>query len=174
VTPERHITHLITHLEHTDLDRLKLRLIAAARRNDTATTGPDGYPAGGTSNGPPTGISDPTGTAATNPRQRDDVDHLVRRALSSLTTAVQALHTVEACITSVENLADDADLNPPPGCEIMARIGVWEPVHRRTTFNGDDYDLGRWVYDFARLAGRLPTRDECRLHAQGRRVRITA
>jgi hypothetical protein len=63
------------------------------------------------------------------------------------------------------------------GCELMARIGVWEPVFRSSDVNGNlprPYRLCRFAYEWVRHQGRLPTREELQAHADGRRIRVKA
>jgi hypothetical protein len=100
-----------------------------------------------------------------------------RRTLILLLFAALGRADWEAChrhVEALDALDTTDDESTEPGCDLMARIGVWEHVHRRTRIGDTPMALGRWCYDFARTNGRLPTEDETRTHADGRRVRIKA
>jgi len=77
------------------------------------------------------------------------------------------------------------------GCEVMAKVGSWEPVAHITgedsaiTVNGvvvyllpepkrRVVRLGSWAYAFARTHLRLPLEHEAERHAQGLKVRVKA
>lgn len=65
-----------------------------------------------------------------------------------------------------------------PGCEVMTSVGSWAPTHVKSTdlkgILDRPYRLGRWAWDFARQAGRVPTTEEATQHAQGRDVPVPA
>lgn len=67
---------------------------------------------------------------------------------------------------------DDAKPEPIPGCEVMRSVGVWESGE--LTYARGNLDrkmiLSRWAKTFVIKYGRLPTRAEAELRAQGRRV----
>lgn len=78
------------------------------------------------------------------------------------------------------DLADVARANsePVPECWLMRRhTDTFEPAHCATTIGGlldTERHVCRWVYDFARRQGRLPTPEECQRHAAGQTVRVGA
>lgn len=166
---------LVAYLQHRDWRSLARRLDLAVKRNRIRSAR-DGFPSGG--GGPRSGdVSDPTFNAATGRDPKDQLAELVQSAATHLEQAVVHVQGLAANLDAIDRLADDKDLNPEPGCWAMARIGHWEPVHRSGDVGGrlkEARPLGRWAYDFTVNEGRLPTPEECRAHAEGRRVRLRA
>jgi hypothetical protein len=111
--------------------------------------------------------------ARANP-QRDKEADAVRDALRALEDAVEALRRLRHRLDLVDAVRSDDDLTPEPGCWAMARVDVWEPIHRKTFHGGEERALGRFAYDFLRRTGRLPSLPECKAHAEGRRIHLDA
>lgn len=111
-------------------------------------------------------------------RRSDPFDADVLRAVAAVERAGDALASLTLALAEIaRHRVPEAPVSDENGarCTLMARIGVTEPVHARTTLDGllpTPTPVGRWVYDFARTIGRLPTADEMRAHADGRRVVI--
>lgn len=166
---------LVAYLQSRDFRSLSRRLDIAVKRNRIRSAR-DGFPSGG--GGTRSGdVSDPTFNAATGRDPKDHLSELVKSAASHLERSVVEFQGLEANLDAIDRLSDDKDLNPEPGCWAMARIGHWEPVHRSGDVGGrlkEARPLGRWAYDFVWNEGRLPTPDECRTRAEGRRVRLKA
>lgn len=163
-------------------DRLAV-LVERERRHGTNV--PDGMPrssmAGGSSGGGPTVLVDgdqvpvTSVEAAVIARERPPVDRqrrAVLEAVDALGAALDALRRAEHRLNLVDALRSDEELTPEPGCWAMARVGAWEPVHRKTFVGDEERALGRFAYDFVRRAGRLPTIEECRAHSEGRRIHL--
>lgn len=143
-----------------------------------------GYPttaSGATSNGGNT-TDTPTERAALNPdparQAHHDLTHQLDVAVRALANAARICKTWtrghQLTPTERDRLAH---ANAEPGCTILARIGVWEPIYRTTNLGGllpDERGVSRWVYDFAARTGRLPTHDEMRRHHTGRRITLRA
>lgn len=99
----------------------------------------------------------------------DRAGQAYERAARELDRVLRALDAIDLLD---ELRDDDAGLTPEPGCWAMARVESWEPVFRNTTLGGHTFPLGRWAYDWTRTTGRLPSEDECKRHAEGRKVRL--
>ncbi|HEV2071090.1 MAG TPA: hypothetical protein VGR26_14970 [Acidimicrobiales bacterium] len=172
----RQADELIGYLKRQDWGKLRKRMHEAIRRSDTPGPRRDGMGRAGEQTGVSGGgISDPTYGAAMSRQELDHVRGHTRLAAKHLEQAVVHFQAFVEQLQAVEQLASDEDLNPEPGCWAMARLRVWEPVHRTSDVGGklsEARPLGLWAYRFVRIAGRLPTVEECRAHAAGRRVRV--
>jgi hypothetical protein len=108
------------------------------------------------------------GTAPTNDRRA--------KAVQRLSDHIIALDVHARGIRNELALLARLDIAEPPAetpqCWAMARIGKDEDVFARRVIAGTGYSLGRWAYDWVGRHGRLPTEDECRAHAEGRKVRV--
>lgn len=166
---------LVSYLQQRDWRALNRRLDEAVKRNRIRATR-DGFPSGG--GGMRSGdVADPTFSAATGRDPKDLLAENVHAAASYLEDAVKAVQSFESRLAAIDRLSDDRDLNPEPGCWAMQRIGHWEPVHRTSDVGGrlkEPKPLGRWAYDVTVALGRVPTPEECRARAEGRRVRLRA
>lgn len=126
--------------------------------------------------------SDRTASVATHPSkaradEREMDRHLLAAARAMLAAERIVTHYTTGIPLKAEELAKlerDAD----PGCEILAKVGAWEPTYRQATTVGGRlpraYRLGRWTYDFVGKTDRLPNEGESRAHADGRRVLVSA
>ncbi len=160
---------------------------------------PDGYPAHG-EGGPPNlttggdgaldpdddeaGPTDDTSTeraalARVLGRQLGDpLDRATIAACADLAAALSFLAGLERKVADIGRLraARDPWQDRPTACALMAEVGHYEAALVGTTTLGDlladEQPVGRWCYDFARRLGRLPTEDERRAHADGKRVRV--
>jgi hypothetical protein len=169
---------LIAELRRQDWVKLRRRMHEAIRRNDGPTPRRDGLRRAGEGAGVRGGgVSDPTYGAAMG---RDELDRLrtfTRQAARHLENAVVEVRAFVEQLDAVEQLANDADLNPEPICWAMARVGSVEPVWRTGDVGGrlkEPRALGKWAYEFVMAMDRLPTDEECRARAEGRRVRVKA
>lgn len=178
------VARLGSAVANVPVERLTARLAGLVERERRhGTTVPDGSPRSsmGGSGGGPTVLVDgehvpvTTVEAAVIAREHPPVDRQRRAvvdAVDALAAALDALRRLEHRLALVDALRSDEDLTPEPGCWAMARVDVWEPVHRKTFVGGEERALGRFAYDFTRRAGRLPTIEECRAHAEGRRIHL--
>jgi len=108
-------------------------------------------------------------------KRRDVIDMNTAVAAGWIVQAEDLLRRAENKLAENERYQSNADLNPKPGCWVMARIEVFEESHRTSDLNGlfdEPKPICRWVYDFSRALNRLPSRDECRKHARGERVMV--
>jgi hypothetical protein len=165
---------LVDQLRKTDWLAMRARLLEALRRAGSAGAHPDGFSSGsGTGRG--SGTPDPTFSHANARGLHDPIREHALVALRALDNGVAELLTVQSRLRLIDHLVDVSELNPEPGCSAMAKVGGWEPVHVTTDLGGrlpEAVPLGRWAYDFARATGRLPTRQECQAHRDGKRVRV--
>ena len=166
---------LVDQLRTTDWLAIRSRLAEALRRAGSASARPDGFPtsSGGGARG--SGTGDPTFAAVEARGPRDSVREHAMVAAVALDDGVKRILTVQSRLRLIDQLVERADLNPEPGCSAMAKVGGWEPAHVTTDLGGrlpQAVVLGRWAYDFARAADRLPTREECQAHRDGKRVRV--
>lgn len=193
---ERRVDLLAGQLDKFDAHAAAKRLKAALRRERNNRADPDGFAQGtsgdgGSGGGPKITVDLEDGTRdtvdvtavelAVMRRERPTADPYrtgVRRAAKSFE---QAARQLDQCLKALDALDllddlrdDDAGLAPDPGCWAMARVDSWEPIFRRTKIGNRYFELGRWAYDFLGRAGRLPTTDECKRHAEGRKVMLPA
>lgn len=167
---------LLAYLASQDWKKERKRLEDAIRRNKISSAR-DGFPSGGDGGVSGGDRPDPTYTAAMSRDPKDLLDEHVKAAIHHLKTADKSIRDFKSRMDAIDRLSDDKDLNPEPGCWAMARIGHWEPVHRSSDVGGrlrEAKPLGRWAYDFVWAMGRVPTPEECRARAEGRRVRLKA
>lgn len=149
---------------------------------------PDGYPTTAIGAAPSTGtapyvpedergVDQPTERAviALARPHRDEYRRRVADANGYLADAARALRAANNCLRwCIDKPADTID----PGvnrqvCAVMKRVGVEEPVaHRIVDADGHAIPLGAWAYKFRHSHRRLPTDDEARQHAKGRRVMV--
>lgn len=192
---ERKVDLLAGQLDRFDPEAAARRLKQALRRERANSAQPDGWSEGagdgGNGSGPKVTVDLEDGTRdtvdvtavelAVMRRERPVADPYrtgVRRASQAFQNAVRQL---DQCLKALDALDllddlrdDDAGLAPDPGCWAMARVDSWEPIFRRTKIGNRYFELGRWAYDFVGRAGRLPTEEECRRHAEGRKVMLPA
>lgn len=67
--------------------------------------------------------------------------------------------------------------NPDECAHTRATVDAFEPVHCVSDCGGilpEPRPVCRWVYDFARSRGRLPSTSEMDLHQRGKMVRLPA
>jgi hypothetical protein len=60
---------------------------------------------------------------------------------------------------------------------LRQRADVYEEARSKTDLGGllnEPHHVSRWVQDFVKANGQLPTREQCRAHARGDRVMISA
>lgn len=63
------------------------------------------------------------------------------------------------------------------GCEVMATVGVWEPMHVYSDVNANldrKWRLGRWAYDWVLRHGQLPPHAARKARKDGKRYREKA
>lgn len=167
-----------------DWASLEQRLATALHRNATAANVRDGYSRQSTHAGAGAGKGDPgdstgmTGVArAEFAAMKDPIDEHTRAAAAALLQAVVSLQTMRSRLDLIDHLSSDEDLEPLPGCDVMARVDVFEPVHRTGDVGGRlkrPAALGKWAYEFVLNTGQLPSREQARAHAEGRRIRVKA
>lgn len=120
------------------------------------------------------GHSDPTAATALG---ADPTRHALRR-VEQCVTQLRAAATELAELRRVWlRTGADPTAEPEqrePGCEVMAKVGVWAPVHtKRKLPNGKGtIRLSRWAAEFIDEVKRPPTQEEAELHAQGKRVYV--
>jgi hypothetical protein len=169
---------LLGEMKHQDWGKLRRRMHEAIRRNDGPTPRRDGLRRAGDGTGVSGGgVSDPTYSAAMSREELDRVRTHTRLAARHLENAVLEVRAFVEQLEAVEQLANDADLNPEPICWAMARVGSVEPVWRTGDVGGrlkESRPLGKWAYEFVMAMGRAPAAEECRARAEGRRVRVRA
>lgn len=171
------VGELVGYLKRQDWKLVERQLAEAVRRAQSAKAVRDGYPSGGGSGSKGGEVPDPTHAAATG---RDPRDLVAEHAKAAATHLEDAVVHVQGCLRRldlIEQMTTGADLNPEPICWAMARVGSVEPVHRTSDVGGrlrEARPLGKWAYDFVVHQGRLPTVEECRARAEGRRVRVSA
>ena len=187
------VRRTVAQLHDIDLTAIARDLLALDDLNQRHPSTPDGYPtqtpgaAPATSNGHTGGVDVKLTSveAAADARRHSTGDpyHAIQaNALRAIHEALDRLDRARHLLDQVRHVpADRAALNPEPGCWAMGRIGAWEPVLCVTdlsTVLGHPLDeprpLGRWAYDFAKRAGRLPTVDECKRRQLGQRVMVDA
>jgi hypothetical protein len=95
-----------------------------------------------------------------------------REMILNLRQVVNGLDLIRGQLDRMDKVRAAAPESDDVGCEAMGQIGSWEPVEHRTQIDGRFYDLGGWAYKFSRRTGRLPSAEECRLHQQGKHVRV--
>ncbi len=179
---ERQLSELFGLLRSVkDWADLERRLAVAVRRNGTASTR-DGFadgngipsmPARGAVGGDRTGAK--AVASAEGHARRDPLDEHTVAAVRGLEQAVVGIQALRSRLDAIDHLSRPDDLNPEPGCVVMAKVGVWEPVHVISTVKGklkEPAPLGRWAYEFVRATGTLPSREQARAHADGRRIRL--
>lgn len=129
------------------------------------------------------GPSDPTGDTAMlgqqtgHDRRTAELDQAIRdliRATTIIDTFVRA-NTPRTATAKDRRDAEAANAGDPE-CFLMRRhADTFEPVLCESDLGGlleHPLPVSRWVHDFARRTGRLPTRAECLQHARGQRVMI--
>ncbi len=183
---DRQLSELFHRLRGVkDWGDLEKRLAGALQRNATATAARDGFSAtssgfagGGAGGGGE--VNDPTSKTAAARVEWGDVrdplaDH-TKVAVRALEQAVTSIQVLRSRLDAIDHLGDaDDQVESAPGCWLMGLVGVWEPVHRTGDVGGrlkEARPLGKWAYDFVRTTGELPTREQARAHAEGRRVRV--
>lgn len=186
---DRQLTELFAHLrgvKEKDWADLRRRLADALQRDATATAARDGF--SGTSSGfaaaggGTSGVNDSSGNTgvarAEWGERRDPLHEHTAAAVKALEAAVTAVQVLRSRLDAIDHLSDvDDQVDPAPGCWLMGLVGVWEPVHRTGDVGGrlkEPRPLGKWAYDFVRSTGELPTREQARAHAEGRRIRVKA
>lgn len=175
----RQVSDHFRALELKDRKELERRLGQAKKRNAGPRNARDGYPTGATGSGQDSG--DPVGAVATtnvstSPAKDPLADH-VEAAEGYLLQAVTSLGAMRSRLNAIDRLTDDSDLNPEPGCWAMARVGVYEPAHVMSDAKGaiaEPRPWGRWAHDYVLATGQVPTVEQCRDHAEGRRVKLKA
>ncbi len=180
MTPNpRQLKDLFATLAPKDRPELERRLAQAIKRNAGPRNARDGYPTGGTGSGKDPG--DPVGAVATTNVSalpvRDPLAEHVEAALGYLQQAADSIGALRSRLNAIDRLTDDSDLDPEPQCWAMKRIGVFEPAIVTSDAKGaikEPKPWGRWAYDFALATGEPPTLEQCRAHAEGRRVRLKA
>lgn len=178
----RQASTLFTQLRNMkDLTALERRLSAALKRNATAANVRDGYRGANFEPGRSSERSDPTYETAhsnvTGFPLRDPVGDAVEAAAGYLEQAVDSVNALRSTLNRIDNLASDQDLNPDPMCWAMARVGVFEPAITFSDAKGamnEPKHWGRWALDYALATGQAPTPEQCRAHAEGRKVRLKA
>lgn len=187
----------IATLETFDLAAFGRRLHAAVQRDRRHPSTPDGMPDHTIGASDPTPIVAPPrvdqhgqpipaeqpvtltpterAAAGRSHPPRDEHRDLTKTASRNLTAAVAALAAAQAALDKLDDIRDNHDgTSTEPGCRALARIGAWEPIYRRTTFQGESWPLGEWAYKFLLRVERMPTIDECAAHARGQRVMVKA
>lgn len=193
---------LIEQLDALDVHNLARRLTVALRR-DAIGSGNDGFPRGGGGGGDttimwcfthergdcPCAVSvdvphDPTGNAASatidaDPDARHAYDQLhdeLEHALAHLEHAVPDLRAIAKRLDKIDGWAASATRNAPPGCAVMARVGVFEEVYRRVPIHpgGEPVPLGMWAYKFHRNNDRLPVDSEAEQRATNKDTKVHA
>jgi hypothetical protein len=169
---------LLAELKRQDWGKLRRRVHEALRRNDSSAPRRDGLRRAGEEAGVRgAGVSDPTYGAAMS---RDEIDQLrthTRLMARHLENTAREFRAFLEQLDAIDQLANVADLNPEPICWAMARVGSVEPVWRTGDVGGrlkEPRPLGKWAYEFVMAMDRLPTDEECRARAAGRRVRVKA
>jgi hypothetical protein len=182
---ERQLSELFANLRAIkDWATLEQRLFTALQRNATAANVRDGYArqstgfAGGGKGGDP---GDPAGmegvARAEFAAMKDPIDEHTRAAAAALLQAVESLQTLRSRLDLIDHLSSDEDLEPLLGCDVMAKVDVFEPVHRTGDVGGRlsrPMALGKWAYEFVLNTGQLPSREQTRARVEGRRVRVKA
>lgn len=127
--------------------------------------------------GDPTGSLATTGAQAGHDRRTAEVDdalRTLRHAVHVLDRFVAA-NTARTATTRDRREAERTN-HAEPECALMRRhADTFEAALCDSDLGGlleHPVPVSRWVHDFARRTGRLPTRAECRQHANGQRVMI--
>lgn len=162
-----------------ELKTLEQRLVQALKRNSGPRNARDGYPTGGSGSGQDGG--DPVGAVATSnvskfPLKDPLAEHL-EAAAGYLEQAAASMGAFASRLNAIDRLTDDSKLDPDAACWAMARIGEFEPAHVTSDAKGaikEPKPWGRWAYEFALATGQPPTVEQCRDHADGRRVKLRA
>jgi hypothetical protein len=150
----------------TEPDGLRGRDYTADSRPATCLCDPEG----------PSGERCPHGTTtergALTPAILDELREHRLVVSESIRLVAHMLTLAESHLERAFNRRDIIDLNPPPGCQAMERVDHWEAIHAKVVVDGKEWALGNWAYRFTRDRGRLPSPDECRQRARGRRVMV--
>lgn len=149
-----------------------LKAIIARARNARSNT-PDGYGSttlSGSMGGAELTSVEAAASARIAGKTRDPLDEHLRRCLAHLESAVTALDLLTVAVGNLGNIIVDPEEINARRCWAMARVGAKEPFYRRVTIGDSSYDLGRFAWEFYRDTGALPTIQQCRQKALGRRV----
>lgn len=116
--------------------------------------------------------------AATSKRVRDDIDMKTRIAIQQIRQAADALALAQAKFVECRNLQKQLPDAGRPECWVMRqRADVFEESAHKSDLNGlldEPRHVSAWVYKFARVNNVLPSREQCRQHASGGRVMVSA
>jgi hypothetical protein len=146
---------------------------AVARARSARSNTRDGYPVSTISGGPGGGELTSVEAAAEariGGKQRDPLNDAVRRCLAHLESAVHALDLLTVAVDNLGNVTTDPETLNKRRCWAMARVNNDDSFYRRVTIGDTSYDLGRFAWEFYRDTGALPTIQQCRQKALGRRV----
>ena len=183
---DNEIASMARDLAKVDWEAWALRLIALRKTNrKTPSTERDGlraasweHGAGETCSCDPEDPSvhcphgTPTERAALAREDRDPLADLERVVTAELVAAHDASGTIRNQWQAHDQKTNARDLNPPPGCEVMAAVDHWEDPVRSVTVDGKTYRVCRWVADFVRDNGVLPNTEQRKAHKVGDRVRV--
>lgn len=175
---DRHLIDLFNTITGTSWNALQKEIIEGIHRERAHPSTPDGYPkttiGGGGGGGNETATSVEAAVIARQQKTRDEHRIEITRAVDAIRNVCDEISRARGALARISKMKSDEELNPEPQCAAMARVGTWEPFHRNHTIDNKIVPLGRWAYDFARAMHRMPTIEECKARAEGRRVRINA
>lgn len=184
----RTLEHHLSTIKGVNLEKLRTEAIYWAKVCQQNSPRRDGYPSshiGAEPSSAPTPIKDPDEAdlnaveqAATAKKKLDAIDMKTAVALGNIATAARALELAVAKFTEARNLQAQGPINEKPECHIMRqRADVYEEARSKTDLDGlldEPRHCSEWVYRFVKANGVLPTREQCRAHARGDRVMVSA
>lgn len=182
------LEHHLDSIKRVDLAKLRTEAIYWADVCRENSARPDGYPSqhiGAEPSTARTPVKDPDEAdlnpveqAATSPRRLDTIDMKTAVALGNIATAARALELAVAKFTECRNLQAQVPEPQKPECWVMRqRADVFEESVHKSDLDGlltEPRHVCRWVRDFAKANAMLPTREQCRAHARGDRVMVSA
>lgn len=182
------LEHHLETLRRIDLGKLRTEALHWAKVCQNNSPRPDGYPTSHIGAEPSTAPTpsraddeaplNPIESAAIARKTLDQIDMKTAVMLGNIATAARALELAMSKATECRNLQAQVKTEPKPECWVMRqRADVFEEAKSKTDLGGlldEPRHVSRWVQDYVTRIGVLPTREQCRQHARGDRVMISA
>lgn len=186
----KHLERNLTLIADFPVEKLRGELRHFVKVCIDNPAGPDGYPTHHIGAEAPSGrtpTKDPDEAdlnpveAAGDPNRRktrDDIDMKTTVAYHAVSQAADALRLALNKMIECRNLQKQLPDAGRPECWVMRqRADVFEESAHKSDLNGlldEPRHVSAWVYKFARVNNVLPSREQCRQHASGGRVMVSA
>lgn len=190
----KNVQRHIDTINSLNLEKLRTELLHYVRVCNESPSAPDGYPRQHIGAEAPSGrapsknpeeadLNSVEAAADPNRRQlRDDIDMKTHAAYHALAQAADALVYARDKMTEARNLQAAVPEPAKAECTIMRqRADVFIESAHKTDFATvlpkplpEAIHVSAWVYKFTRANGVLPTREQCKAYAAGRRVMVAA